>query len=426
MVEIITNILVYFLNITEYMTFFYVIFGKRKKQKIEKVFLIIVNLLFICFIGVKAYMGLTFLLALIASLICVIVIYDASRKELISLFFIAFPLISILENAIQYVCDYIFNRNESIVSITYLIFIISMLWIYYLLQGRKLDRDAFILPFKTNIIMSLLLFIIIAMYSYFTFALTEVLHLKRGILGMALVEISGIVIFFVFLYMIYNFNVQRKYQMENELLERYNEQQKRYFELLLEKEQKTRQFRHDITNELIQIKNFANKERYKELQEYVTETLDDISFINRYNYDVGNEIINVILNYYLEPIKEQCKIEVEGFLPEETKISDRDLSIMVSNLITNAVEAVEKVKPEEKYISFHIKEAKLFTFITVKNTYVGERIGNMGGTLKSSKMDDRSHGFGLKNIKNIVERNDGEMVCRTENNQFIVEIRIKN
>ena len=36
------------------------------------------------------------------------------------------------------------------------------------------------------------------------------------------------------------------------------------------------------------------------------------------------------------------------------------------------------------------------------------------------------HGYGLKNVKNIVEKNSGELVLKVEKNQFIVELRIRN
>ncbi len=158
-----------------------------------------------------------------------------------------------------------------------------------------------------NIILSLFLLIIIAMLSYFTYALTEVLSIRQGLFGLGLVTVGGGIIFVSFLLMIYYFNVQQKYQLKNEILEKYNEQQKKYFELLLEKEQKTRQFRHDIIAELIQIKNFSLKKDYNGLEKYITETLKEISFISKYDYDVGNDTVNAILNYYLLPVKNRCE-----------------------------------------------------------------------------------------------------------------------
>lgn len=106
-------------------------------------------------------------------------------------------------------------------------------------------------------------------------------------------------------------------------------------------------------------------------------------------------------------------------------ISDRELSIIICNLITNAIEAVEKVKYGEKYIGFYVKEGKIFNFITVKNSCISDEVNFMGEKIITSKKDKKNHGFGLKNIKNIVEKNYGEIEYKIEKNIFIVEIRMK-
>ena len=77
--------------------------------------------------------------------------------------------------------------------------------------------------------------------------------------------------------------------------------------------------------------------------------LSDISSISKYDYDVGKEIVNTILNYYLLPIKDKCKIDVKGYISDSLDIARRDLCILVSNLVKNAVEAVEQV-PDNRSI----------------------------------------------------------------------------
>lgn len=82
---------------------------------------------------------------------------------------------------------------------------------------------------------------------------------------------------------------------------------KKYFEQLLLKEQDTKQFRHDIISELSQIQSFLEKDEYEKGKEYISEMLMGISQISKASYDVGNEIINTVLNYYLIPLEEKNK-----------------------------------------------------------------------------------------------------------------------
>ena len=422
------NILTYLLVIVEYFSFFYVIYGKRRQDKWHK------NKLFIGFINIICltcivWIGkteVTLIVALVMSVINISLTYHLLWPEAVSLYFLAFLMLSILESVTGYFLKYLLHLNGDGISLTYLIFVIGLLWIYYFFLGRNIERDAFILKPKMNIILSLFLLIIIAMLSYFTYALTEVLSIRQGLFGLGLVTVGGGIIFVSFLLMIYYFNVQQKYQLKNEILEKYNEQQKKYFELLLEKEQKTRQFRHDIIAELIQIKNFSLKKDYNGLEKYITETLKEISFISKYDYDVGNDTVNAILNYYLLPVKNRCEIEVNGYLPDSTTISDRDLCIVISKLIVNAIEAVDKIYSSERNINVTLKKGKIFTYIIIKNTFVNSEDKVIQNKISTTKSDKRNHGFGLKNVKNIVEKYNGELVLKVEKNQFIAEIRIKN
>lgn len=60
---------------------------------------------------------------------------------------------------------------------------------------------------------------------------------------------------------------------------------------------------------------------------------------------------------------------VKGYISETINIEDRDLCIMVSNLLSNAVEAIKKINKNcEKLINFNIKSGKYYTYIIVENT----------------------------------------------------------
>lgn len=426
--NVFTNILLYILIIMEYSSFFYVVFGKRTTERKDRnrVLFIITNIVLFFWTIYFKKTEVTIILALSISVINMELIFDLLWLETISLFLIAFPLLTILESVIGYFFNYFLQINSSITSLINTFLVIVLLWIYYFFLGRKIERNAFILKPKMNFVMSLLLFTIVAMFSYFTYALTEVIHMKKGLVGLGLVMIGGVVIFVAFLSIIYYFNVQQKYHLENEILEKYNKQQKRHFEMLLEKEQKTRQFRHDIISELMQIKNFSIKKDYEGLEKYVTDALEEIASISKYDYDVGNETVNVILNYYLLPVRSKCKIEVSGYISDSFNISDRDICIIVSNLIVNAIEAVENVENPDKYISFTIKSGKMYTFIIVKNMFMEKQENQVDENITTTKADKKNHGFGIKNVKNVVEKYNGEFIYKKENNQFVAEIRIKN
>ncbi|MFR3896396.1 MAG: GHKL domain-containing protein [Coprococcus sp.] len=412
----------------EYVSFYYVFGGKRANIKYDwklLVTLCISVLLLVLSIGI-GNLDILCVPAIISGVLINSQIYRLRVSETIKLVLVSFPLLSILESIFEFILMYGVKLEPEYVNIVYTVVVVAIIWTYYWTIGRRIDRDAFLLPGKMSLVVAAALFAIEAMISYFTFVLVDVLQIDGEMIGLGIVIASGVVIVVLILLMIYYFNVQNKYQIENSILERFNEQQREYFEQLLEKEQRTRQFRHDIIAELIQIKNYEDRKEYEKLGSYLDEMLSDISPISKYDYDVGNEIVNTILNYYLLPIKDKCKIEVKGYISDSLDIARRDLCILVSNLVKNAVEAVEQVSDKEKYIFFEIKSGNIFLQINMRNTCAEHTGITKAGEIYTTKVDKINHGLGIKNIENTLRRYEGYAEYKIEDNCFVSEIMVKS
>ena len=412
----------------EYVSFYYVFGGKRANIKYDwklLVTLCISVLLLVLSIGI-GNLDILCVPAIISGVLINSQIYRLRVSETIKLVLVSFPLLSILESIFEFILMYGVKLETEYVNIVYTVVVVAIIWTYYWTIGRRIDRDAFLLPGKMSLVVAAALFAIEAMISYFTFVLVDVLQIDGEMIGLGIVIASGVVIVVLILLMIYYFNVQNKYQIENSILERFNEQQREYFEQLLEKEQRTRQFRHDIIAELIQIKNYEDRKEYEKLGSYLDEMLSDISSISKYDYDVGNEIVNTILNYYLLPIKDKCKIDVKGYISDSLDIARRDLCILVSNLVKNAVEAVEQVPDKEKYIFFEIKSGNIFLQINMRNTCAEHTGITKAGEIYTTKVDKINHGLGIKNIENTLRRYEGYAEYKIEDNCFVSEIMVKS
>ena len=412
----------------EYVSFYYVFGGKRANIKYDwklLVTLCISVLLLVLSIGI-GNLDILCVPAIISGVLINSQIYRLRVSETIKLVLVSFPLLSILESIFEFILMYGVKLEPEYVNIVYTVVVVAIIWTYYWTIGRRIDRDAFLLPGKMSLVVAAALFAIEAMISYFTFVLVDVLQIDGEMIGLGIVIASGVVIVVLILLMIYYFNVQNKYQIENSILERFNEQQREYFEQLLEKEQRTRQFRHDIIAELIQIKNYEDRKEYEKLGSYLDEMLSDISSISKYDYDVGNEIVNTILNYYLLPIKDKCKIEVKGYISDSLDIARRDLCILVSILVKNAVEAVEQVSDKEKYIFFEIKSGNIFLQINMRNTCAEHTGITKAGEIYTTKVDKINHGLGIKNIENTLRRYEGYAEYKIEDNCFVSEIMVKS
>ena len=257
--------------------------------------------------------------------------------------------------------------------------------------------------------------------SYFSEVIKFITETALINMGSLFLVFGGLTIGVGLAFLLYNIKDKQVYMEESNLLKRYKEQQKKYYELLLSKEQDTRRFRHDIKSQLINIKHYINDAEIKELKEYIEDIYQDIEVIDDNHYNVGNEVINVMLNYYLRPINNECNIKVKGMIKEVVAVSDKDLCILISNMLTNAIEAVKKLDRSKRFIEFEVSDGILLA-ITVRNSY--KNINKKNGLFYSTKEDDTLHGFGIQNMKNIVEKYNGNIVLNGDNGVFVTEIKM--
>lgn len=170
-------------------------------------------------------------------------------------------------------------------------------------------------------------------------------------------------------------------------------------------------------------KDYLEKGNYEQLKSYLESTLGTIRKISRNGYDVGNDILNTVLNYYLQPIKEKYYIEVSGYVDENIPIHQRDLCILVANLVKNASEAVSKL--DGGTIRFKIEQGKEYLYIQTKNTFNGKLEFKKEGIPKTSKQDKRNHGIGIQNIKQVVKKYEGTYYAEAIDEVYHVEIYLK-
>lgn len=203
------------------------------------------------------------------------------------------------------------------------------------------------------------------------------------------------------------------------ILEVQNNYYKKQLDYVLVTENATRTLRHDMKNHLLAISALAEKSNIQEIADYVNQ-IYDFSELGRNRVSSGNVIIDSILNHKLVLAEEKgIEMKVDITIPEAVELNDIDVTILLGNLLDNAIENVEKAN--EKRVLILIRYDKGRIFICCENPYNGiiKRRGNVYDTVKH---DRKNHGMGLKSIKGVVEKYDGTMNILDENNLFRVEI----
>ncbi len=234
-----------------------------------------------------------------------------------------------------------------------------------------------------------------------------------GLVGM------NIVVF----YLLNDIVLKEKKIREKQVYELETKNQLQLYETLSQNMDKQRKLSHEYQNQINLIQELCQKGLINELKKYLAEINGEIK--NDMDcIETHHHIINTIINqkYYESTGKEilfLCKINDMSKL----NMKNKDIALLLSNLLNNAIEACEKVE-EQKYIKIKlILESNKLT-LSIKNSYNGKLI-RMGDQLCTSKeMDIENHGYGLKNVIKVVQDNDGDYVIRTTETEFYISICI--
>ena len=285
------------LTLLEYFSFYYVIYGRRLQLTLKRgiglatVFLVSALM---CLFWQEQTVDLQMCIVFLVSFFMMFCLFQVSFKENVRLWLAALMILVLIEGMVDDFIRIFISVGEQEATLIYLVCVLVLLWAYHFFVGRKLDVNMFRLPKRINWIVGIMAMVLVLVMNFMSFLLFE--HVERPLarVGEVFLFLGSMAICVLLFSLIYFFNVTQEYSMKAEVLERQNEQQREYFEQLLRKEQDTRQFRHDLIAELLELKNYFEKGEYIKLNDYLSEMLGEVSEISKRQYDVGNEIVNKI------------------------------------------------------------------------------------------------------------------------------------
>lgn len=420
------RIALYILYVMEYFSFHYIIFRKpyicRKNRWLYIVgMLVLVNIaLWIC----PEDSVIEYLLMYGAIFLGLKMLFGETAGQLGKEFLLAFLTISILQSELERMIVFATEWGLTYVEMVAIIGVCVFLWVFYLFYGRKHPLNLAISN-KVWWLVDFIFFIIVFMYEFYSFILKH-LDITEVVYGVLTVftSMSGILsCLLIYSLLIYDNHI-RQARTQNALLESFQEQQRQYFQGVMEKEYETKRFRHDILNELLQLKKYSEENENEKLAAYLDEMLGKIGSLSN-QYNVGDDVVNTILNHYFTPISENCDITVKGYVQEEIQMSQRDWCLLISNIVKNAVEAAVQVTETKPMIVFELRQGKDFLEITCSNTYEGTIRPDKNQLLLTTKEDKEHHGFGMETIREIVLGHGGTYRISTENQVFTMQIFLK-
>lgn len=192
-----------------------------------------------------------------------------------------------------------------------------------------------------------------------------------------------------------------------EIIKMQNEAYENQTEIINQSVSSIRAIKHDINNHIYSIISMYENNSAENAREYAQKVIDEINGNNNISKS-GNFIIDSIVNFKLQQlVSSDVELNVKINVPPSMHIIAYDLTVILGNLLDNAIKAVMETKTDKK-LSLDISVSKGNLIILVDNSYSGKLIIN-DGQMQSTKESKHKHGMGINNIEKTVQKYGGEL-----------------
>lgn len=184
-----------------------------------------------------------------------------------------------------------------------------------------------------------------------------------------------------------------------------------------------RSLKHDMGNHLTTLEGLYRRNEAMEAGRYASRLKEQLKEMSS-EIKSGNPVTDVILSEKEKEAKERgISFACSFFYPQGTRINAFDVSILLNNALENAIEAA--VECEKPYITV--------TSYRKRNAYMIELENSSGhmaaldeenGLPLTTKAEKEGHGLGLRNIRKVAQKYNGDIDIEQKENRFILSIML--
>lgn len=368
------------------------------------------------------YTVMTRYFVLIVYIISIISFFDKIWKKLL-MFLPAYCGICILDMAVfallkmltDYAGTYVEKINEVMISN-----FISLLVIFSAsLIVNKFSKDNQRFTWKSYVFASMSIIISAFFIAYSNFVLLNTQSYVNTVMNVIFCIVWVLLMLIVFFYINLAWK-KETYRLQLENSQQLMQQQQKYYEMLLNKDEDMRRFRHDYQNHLSIVRDYISDEKYHSALAYLQEITQKAHKLR--TYKTGNSLIDIILNDIVDKHKEMgITLQIKGKFSERDNISAYDICTIFYNAIENAYEAAGKAKEGDRFVSVNISGRNDKWLVEIKNATLQKVIIN-DNHIETTKENKLQHGMGLKNIEQCIIKNGGMFQLDWKENVFTTRI----
>lgn len=231
-----------------------------------------------------------------------------------------------------------------------------------------------------------------------------------------MISVSALLLLLVniLVFRIYRLNLRKeKDYLEMQLQLQKESDTTEYFSQLIKEHENQSILIHDTKKHLQALASLNARDAREQIAEYIDSLLNSSALKSSARVS-DHDLLNAIINRYTQYCTDK-KISLHADIRSKCLyfMKDEDITAVFCNLLDNACEAA--FNQPEAFIDLFIshKADTDFTFVTMINS-CSKSPFDAKGNLLTHKPNKHFHGFGMKSVKRIAEKYNGEMTCYFE------------
>lgn len=322
----------------------------------------------------------------------------------------------LLENVLKF--DVI--RNDSLVNygrILYLLMIYILQTALLYLAGKFSFSD---MP-SGNLLLPIVFFASDFLIVLLSHVILHYLSPKDKMVGILCTAVCIIMFFttIIVLKMVNEIQLQQQQENEASILRLLLEEQKKQMLLIQSDREKLHLLRHDMKHYLLNYQILLDDGNVSAVKENIRQMLE--SRLNMSDVVYTN---NSAANALILSIKESCDcfgidFHTKVILP--TSFANIEIFTAVLNLLENAIDAEKQIPADDRYINLEIMHTARNLSIIVQNR-INQSVLQNNAELKTTKPQKELHGYGLRSVRQIAQKNNGFIDISEQNDLLSVHM----
>lgn len=204
------------------------------------------------------------------------------------------------------------------------------------------------------------------------------------------------------------------------LVEYQTEQSEKHLNEVRSIHKEMRGYKHDFHHHLQALKGQLEAGEVDRALVYIEQLDNQLMNVDTL-LKTGNVSLDAILSAKIAQARaENIAVTVKANVPDQLTISDLELSIIIGNLLDNAIEACRTVTGE-RFIRIFISMKGTMLYFSMLNA-AGAKKKKTGSLFATHK--DGVHGFGLRRAEAILEEHGGWVKYNSEDGAFTSEFLV--